>query len=169
MLELLNESDFKQLYDLLDQSFPPAEIRSFENQEKLLKRDDYNVYVLKENDEILAFFAEWQNEHYRFIEHLAVNEKYRSLGLGSKTLQAYTDLSSKPVVLEVEPPNDDIQQRRVKFYEKNGFSLTSFGYLQPVINEGHEGVPLVMMTYPKRMNDGELEQVKNWLDMTVYK
>ena len=169
MLELLKEKEFDQFYALLEDSFPKSEIRSFQGQKELLNLSVYNVYVLKEDEVILAFFAEWQNESHRFLEHLAVNEKYRSRGLGSKTLQAYTAQSDKPVVLEVEPPNDDIQIRRVKFYEKNGFHLTSYGYVQPVINEGYEGVPLVMMTYPKKLNHTELALVKDWLDETVYK
>lgn len=169
MLELLEKDDFEQLYALMDDSFPKAEIRNFKGQRELLENPHYNVYVLRKNSEILAFFAEWENESYRFIEHLAVNEKSRSQGLGSKTLQAYNALSSKPVLLEVEPPEDDMQRRRVKFYERNGFHLSSYSYVQPVINEGYESVPLVMMTYPEALSNEELKQVKNWLDQTVYK
>lgn len=169
MLELLDKDEFEQLYELMDESFPKAEIRNFKGQEELLQNPHYNVYVLRENSEILAFFAEWENEFCRFLEHLAVNKKYRSQGLGSKTLQAYNLLSSKPVVLEVEPPEDEIQKRRVKFYERNGFHLSSYGYIQPVINEGYESVPLVMMTYPEPLNNETLEEVKKWLDQTVYK
>lgn len=169
MLELLEKDEFEQLYALMEDSFPKAEIRNFKGQQELLENPHYNVYVLRENSEILAFFAEWENESYRFIEHLAVNEKFRSQGLGSKSLQAFITLNSKPVVLEVEPPTDDIQRRRIKFYERNGFHLSSYGYIQPVINEGYESVPLVMMTYPELLNNKELHQIKNWLDQTVYK
>lgn len=169
MLERLDKEEFGQLYALMEESFPPAEIRSFKGQQMLLDKPGYNVYVLRENSEILAFFAEWANQKYRFVEHLAVNEKYRSQGLGSKTLQAYSALSSKPVILEVEPPGDEIQIRRIKFYERNGFYLSSYSYLQPVINEGHEQVPLVLMTYPELLSNDTLKEVKDWLDQTVYK
>ncbi|HBV24253.1 MAG TPA: GNAT family N-acetyltransferase [Jeotgalicoccus sp.] len=169
MLERLDKNEFERLYALMDESFPPAEIRDFKGQQMLLDKPDYNVYVLRENGEILAFFAEWVNKKYRFVEHLAVNEKYRSQGLGSKTLQAYNALSSKPVILEVEPPEDEIQRRRIKFYERNGFHLSSYSYIQPVINEGHEQVPLVLMTYPELLDNDTLAEVKNWLDQTVYK
>lgn len=169
MLEQLEKDEFEQLYTLMTDSFPPSEIRNFKRQQMLLDKPDYNVYVLRENGEILAFFAEWTSTKYRFLEHLAVNEKHRSRGLGSKTLQAYTDMSSKPVVLEVEPPEDEIQRRRVKFYERNGFHLSSYSYIQPVINVGYDTVPLVMMTYPKPLDNSTLEEIKDWLDQTVYK
>lgn len=169
MLERLKKTEFEQLYALMDNSFPQAEIRNFKGQQRLLERPDYNVYVLRENGEILAFFAEWSSEKFRFIEHLAVNQKFRSQGLGSKTLQAYNAMSKKPVILEVEPPEDEIQIRRVKFYEKNGFHLSSYSYLQPVINEGYERVPLVLMTYPEPFGSETLAEVKDWLDQTVYK
>lgn len=169
MLERLEKSDFEQLYALMDESFPPAEIRNFKGQQKLLDEPGYNVYVLQKNGEILAFIAEWENEKYRFVEHLAVNDKYRSRGLGSKILKDYNARSSKPVILEVEPPEDDIQVRRVKFYERNGYHLSGFSYPQPVINEGHEQVQLVLMTYPKLLDNSILKEVKAWLDQTVYK
>lgn len=168
MLEILEEDEFKQLYELMEDSFPQSEIRTFESQQKLLNNPLYTVYVLREDREILAFFAEWQNDSYRFLEHLAVNKNYRSRGLGSKTLQLYHDLSDKPVVLEVEPPNDETQIRRVKFYEKNGYHLSSYGYIQPVINDGYDGIPLVLMTYPELLDNNELNKVKDWLDQTVY-
>lgn len=168
MLERLKDNEFKQLYDLMQDSFPESEIRTFENQQRLLKNPLYTVYVLREKEKILAFFAEWQNDTYRFLEHLAVNKNHRSRGLGSKTLQAYNNLSNKPVILEVEPPEDDIQIRRVKFYERNGYYLSSYSYIQPTINEGYEGIPLVLMTYPTKMDNIELNEVKYWLDQTVY-
>lgn len=168
MLEILNDEDFNKLYELMGDSFPLSEIRTFEGQKQLLSNPLYTVYVLREEGEVLAFFAEWQNESYRFLEHLAVNRNYRSRGLGSKTLQAYHDLNDKPVVLEVEPPNDEIQIRRVKFYEKNGYHLSSYSYIQPMINAGYEGTTLALMTYPTLLNGDELNNVKKWLDQTVY-
>lgn len=168
MLERLKDNEFEQLYDLMRDSFPESEIRTFENQQHLLNNPLYTVYVLREEKTILAFFAEWQNDTYRFLEHLAVNKDYRSRGLGSKTLQSYNALSNKPVILEVEPPEDNIQIRRVKFYERNGYYLSSYSYIQPTINDGHAGIPLVLMTYPKILDNVELSEVKYWLDQTVY-
>ena len=168
MLEKLQRADFDIFYKLLAESFPPSEIRSYEGQKNLLELDEYEIYVLKKDDELLAFFAEWANEDFRFVEHLAVNPSYRSQGLGSKTLKAYHEQDDRPVILEVETPKDEVSKKRIKFYEKNGYYLSNFQYMQPIINKGYDTVELVLMTYPKLLDSETLKQVKAWLNKTVY-
>ncbi|QQD84319.1 MULTISPECIES: GNAT family N-acetyltransferase [unclassified Jeotgalicoccus] len=169
MLEKLEDKAFDLVYQLMAESFPESERRTYQGQKDLLKLNNYNILVLKENDDILAFYAVWENEKYRFIEHLAVNPNYRSRGLGSKTLQAFHDLDNKPVILEVEAPDDETKKRRVQFYEKNGYYLTDFKYMQPKINKDLDTVELVQMTYPRELSTAELTEAKAWLDRTVYK
>lgn len=169
MLKKLKREEFDDFYKLLAASFPPSEIRNYEGQKNLLNLEQYEIYILKENQEILAFFAEWSNDDFRFIEHLAVNPAFRSQGLGSKTLQAYHAQDNRPVILEVEIPEDEVSKKRIKFYEKNGYELTDFKYNQPILNKGYDTVPLVLMTYPNLLDTKDLQQAKLWLDQTVYK
>ena len=77
MLEKLEDKAFDLVYQLMAESFPESERRTYQGQKDLLKLNNYNILVLKENDDILAFYAVWENEKYRFIEHLAVNPNYR--------------------------------------------------------------------------------------------
>lgn len=169
MLEILEEKDFDFVHQLMVDSFPPSERRTYQGQKDLLKRDDYKILVYMENDDILAFFAVWEHDKYRFLEHLAVNPNYRSRGLGSKTLRAFHELDNKTIILEVEPPVDETQKRRVLFYEKNGYFLSDFSYVQPKFHKDAETVDLVQMTYPRQLGTRDLEEAKRWLDRTVYK
>lgn len=168
MLKKMNDADFEQFYQLLSDNFPKSEIRTKEGQRKLLPLDDYCIYVEKSDGDIVGFLAEWSGEHHRFLEHLAVDEKFRGGGTGSHLLREYHDLNDKPVILEVEQPHDDTGYRRVKFYEKNGYTLNEFGYIQPPLFKDKTGVPLVLMSYPEALTGDGFDAFKEWVFKTVY-
>ncbi len=168
MLEKLYEKDFDEIFTILEEAFPPSERRTKADQRKLLDLEEYTIFGLKESGSLIGFVAEWEGPEYRFVEHFVVSETFRGNGAGSKLLNEYHDLSDKPVVLEVEPPENDIQKKRIKFYQRNGYHLTDYSYVQPTINADIKGVPLVLMTYPDGLTDARFSSVKDWLFTTVY-
>ena len=72
-------------------------------------------------------------------------------------------------MLEVEPPNGVLEQRRIGFYERLGFHLTPFDYVQPPLREGQADLPLRIMVYPKPLQDEEFNLFKEILYTEVYK
>ena len=168
MLKELYENDFDQIFTILEEAFPPSERRTKADQRKLMDLEEYTIFGLKEAGDLIGFVAEWEGPEYRFVEHFVVNEAFRGNGTGTKLLNEYHDLSDKPVVLEVEPPEDEIQKKRIKFYKRNGYHLTDYTYIQPTINADIKGVPLVLMTFPDRLTDDRFLSVKDWLFRTVY-
>lgn len=168
MLRKIQPDEFEQFHELLELNFPKNERRTKSSQKKLLELDCYTIYIEKEKNDIVGFFAEWSNNEFRFIEHLAVNENYRGKGTGSRLLKEYHELNNLPVILEVEPPEDNIQKRRVSFYERSGYNLTSFGYIQPPLYEGEGTIPLVLMSYPNMLDESQYKRFKAWAHETVY-
>lgn len=168
MLKALYEKDFEEIFSILEEAFPPSERRTKADQKKLMDLEEYTIYGLKEADDLIGFVAEWEGPEYRFVEHFVVNEAFRGNGVGSKLLNEYNELSDKPVVLEVEPPENDIQKKRIRFYKRNGYHLTEYSYVQPTINADIKGVPLVLMTYPDQLTDDRFLSIKDWLFSTVY-
>ncbi|CAM4163931.1 GNAT family N-acetyltransferase [Lacicoccus alkaliphilus] len=169
MLEELKKEDFEEVYAIMESSFPESERRTKERQRKLLDVEGYHLYGLKGNGEIIGFVAEWDGPDHRFVEHFAISAHARGGGIGTKLLQAYHTLRDKPVILEVEPPADEMQKRRIAFYERNGYHLSGCGYTQPVINENHPGIPLVLMSYPEALSEERFMLFKNWIFNTVYR
>ena len=147
MLQKLDKKDFDEIFSLLESAFPPSERRTKEDQEKLMDLDEYSIFGLKKRGSLIGFVAEWEGPEYRFVEHFVVNEAFRGNGIGSGLLSDYHDLSDKPVVLEVEPPENDVQKKRVRFYKRNGYHLSEYSYVQPTINADIKGV------YNKEIND----------------
>ena len=146
MLEKFRKYEFKEIYKIMEYSFPHDEIRSFKGQEKLLEHQNYSILVLRENDEILGFVAVWDFEKFVFLEHFAVTEKHRNKGIGNKILSELGQFANKKIILEVEHPSDDISIRRIDFYKRNDYILFDFNYIMPAYDENHKDVPLCIMS-----------------------
>ena len=57
------------------------------------------------------------------------------------------------IVLEVEPPYDEMKRRRIAFYERQGFCQNDYPYVQPPYREGETGVELILMSLPSPLSD----------------
>ena len=143
MIEKLDRREFDTVYTIMEQSFPLEEYRPYAAQRALLDNPTYDIYVAREKGEILGFGAAWQLEQWLFLEHLAVTPGCRNLGVGGQLLRFF---AGKHCCLEVELPETEISRRRIGFYERNGFFLNGYPYMQPSLGEGRSPVPLRIMT-----------------------
>ncbi|MEK5442343.1 MULTISPECIES: GNAT family N-acetyltransferase [unclassified Fredinandcohnia] len=168
MLTLLQEDQFENLYQLFEDSFPSDEYRPYHMQRSLLSAPHYQIYVYEKDHELAAFFATWEGPDFIFLEHFAVKSRFRNGGLGSKLLQAFLEQQVKPVVIEIEPPEGEIEKRRADFYKRNGFTLSEWGYVQPPLAKGQSAVSLVLMSYPKPLQEQAYKSFKNWVFNHVY-
>lgn len=162
--------DITSVYGIMDEAFPPSEKRSFEGQKKLLEEKQYSI-IPKYNllGELVGFIAVWSFDTFNFIEHIAISKKIRGKGIGSSLLKNYIKSCNKTIVLEVEPPNNDIAIRRIKFYERLGFNLNLFYYQQPPLRDGFSYIELKIMSYPRKISEEEFLPLKKQLYKTVYK
>ena len=168
MLEKLIPTDFDKVYALMEKSFPPDEHRPYDGQKALLDNPLYNIYVLPDGGDIKAFITLWQFEKLIFIEHFAVNPDYRNSGTGSRILQEIKSSFPCMICLEAELPDNELAQRRICFYERNGFCANDFPYVQPIYSEGQNPLPLVIMTSGRKITENEFDEIKNLLYRNVY-
>lgn len=168
MLKIMQQDQFDELYQLLEESFPADEYRDYKSQQVLLSHPLYKVFVYEENNELGAFFATWEGQDYIYLEHFAVKESLRNGGLGSKLLREFLSQQVKPVVLEIEIPKSGIEKRRAEFYVRNGFYLNEFGYDQPAFSPDKSPVPMVLMSYPNPLQDQAFQVFKDWIFSCVY-
>lgn len=168
MLRLLDKNDFDKVYKIMEKSFPADEYRPFDEQKALFEKDEYKVYICEDNGDIKGFIALWEFTNLVYIEHFAVSPSCRNCGIGSDMLRQVTASAKKLVCLEVEPPNEDISIRRIGFYERNGFYLSNYPYMQPAISEGRRPVPLRIMTFGKKIDRLTFNDIKYMLYTNVY-
>ncbi|NLC41607.1 MAG: GNAT family N-acetyltransferase [Erysipelothrix sp.] len=169
MLEKLKIEDFKQVYDLIELSFPQDEYRSYENQRALLNDESYSISVLySSHKEVMAFIASWEFEHFIYIEHFALNPRHRGSGIGTQLLEEFVNNAKSVVCLEVEMPENEMAHRRIKFYERNGFYLNDFPYHQPSLDFGKDNIPLRIMSFGALLSLIQFEHVQSTLYRVVY-
>jgi len=171
LIEKLLECDFDKMFDIMEASFPFDEYRTHDEQKALLDNPFYQVFVLKDsyNNSVKAFVAVWEFEDFTFIEHFAVDPQYRNTGIGAKILIKLFDLFGTTICLEVEPPEDELTSRRIGFYQRNGFFLNHYPYMQPSISKGKNTIPLLIMTSGKPASEEEFESYKKVIYKEVYK
>lgn len=168
-ISLLKKNEFTNIYKIMEEAFPKAEIRSYHKSLSLLDHSKYRIFTIKNcKDNINAFIADWQFKHFRFVEHFAVAKNSRGLGLGSKTMKKYLALEDKPVFLEVEDLKTVEAKRRISFYENLGFILNDFGYIQPPLQKTDKKIPLSIMSYPKPISKKQFPQIKEKVFSSVY-
>ncbi len=168
-MQRLSESDFEEVFRLLEIAFPEDEYRTYEEQKTLLSEPAYKLYGIKKGDTLIAFTAVWDLTSLLFIEHLAVNPAFRNGGIGAGLLQELIRMSDKTVCLEVEPPQTEMAVRRIGFYRRNGFFLNAYPYIQPAMSAGRNPVPLQVMTHGHAVDLDEFETIRNLLYERVYK
>lgn len=123
-------------YSRLTDYFPEKEMKSKKHFE-LLFQEKQGIYKLLEGSDHLVVYFEQAD--YIFIDFILVFGSSRGKGRGSMILNELKQLG-KAIILEVEPAtfNDPESEKRIRFYEKNGFlKMNSIGYerIHVVTNE----------------------------------
>ena len=163
MLQFTSQSDFSEIYRIMQASFSDDEYRPYDEQLALFEEPEYRIYYMP-----AGFLAVWEFESFIYIEHFAVDPALRNSGTGSAMLQELVKQYQKPICLEVELPEDELTRRRIGFYERNGFVFNEYPYIQPPISKGKSPVPLRIMTYGSAITQDTFEEMKRVLYQRVY-
>lgn len=160
---------FDEIYAIMDVSFPDTELRTYEEQQALLNNPHYRIICeTDELNKISGILAVWEFDEFRYVEHIAVNPAIRGGGIGRKMMEMYIAQSTKPVLLEVEPASDELTQRRIGFYERLGFHLNTFPYVQPPLRKGNADLELNIMSYPRLLMEAEFKPFRETLYKEVF-
>lgn len=152
-------------------AFPIEEVRPRENAKAQLRNPKYCIWISKNAaDQNLGFIAEWDLGASLFLEHVAVDQTLRGVGVGSEMMAAYLAQVAKPVVIEVEDEKIEINQRRIGFYQRLGFQLSEYGYDQPVYRgDLSKKIPLKMMSYPDPLTAASFADFRDQVFTKIYK
>lgn len=149
----LHENDYQAFLDLYNESFPADERREYRDANHLagfinIKNGKFNIFAAKDGDRFLGFLSYWNLKGYTYIEHFAVIPEKRGNNIGSGMLNhLFTDVSGN-VLIEVEIPGSHEAERRIHFYERNGFRVRDeFDYVQPPYSSGKNPVKMLLMTH----------------------
>jgi ribosomal protein S18 acetylase RimI-like enzyme len=153
-IRIRNEKDvfFPAFWKIYESAFPFCERRSLEEQNRIFSNETYFLNIWLENEILLGLIGWWDCGDLRFIEHYAVHPDYRSRGYGSRLLSGWIKQNSLPVLLEIEPPIDELSRRRQLFYRKLGFRDNAVKHYQPPYHKEEKTLKLWLMSYPHEIS-----------------
>lgn len=163
-----NTQKFRNFWEIYVNSFDPNERRSQDSQIKLLNNKLYKLFIALEENQSVGFLAAWEFDKVVYIEHFAITEKLRNKGIGTALLMDYLAQKNKLIILEVDRPENEIAKRRIVFYERLGFRLNIYDYIQPPYEQDKQVVPMFLMTFPREINNDEFLEIRSLFYRLVY-
>lgn len=145
-------SDIDEIYSLLCASFDREEIRDGADFAATFDDPRFFPYNIIADVQTVGFIGVWELDGFTYIEHFATYPKYRNRGYGAATLRTLENRYSK-LILEAEPPTDEIRLRRSEFYKRAGFAVNDCEYLQPPFRASDKPFPLKLLSYPAPFDD----------------
>ena len=166
---LLTEEPRYTMHAIIDDNYA-AELQANSQKPKANSQvPTANSQGLKANSQkLLGLLTTWHFETFVYIEHFAIAPALRSQGYGTEALKTFISKQEKPIILEAEPPTDDITRRRIGFYQRNGLTMYDFPYIQPAYTPESKPVELRLMG-TLNTNVTPLTLISSTLYRTVYK
>lgn len=161
-----HEHYFEEAWSIYKQSFPIYEQRLLEDQEKAMNHPNFSFTAIVEDEKVIAMIGYWTWDNYQYIEHLAVHPSMRGRQIGTTILN---DLAKQKnlIILEIDPPIDEISIRRLHFYEGVNFKLNDYNHVHPPYRKGYQGHDLKILSYEKPINEAMFKNFKHYLVETV--
>ena len=110
----------------------------------------------------------WETEEFIYIEHFCILPEMRGKKYGQKALELLGG-ERKTVILEIDPPIDDVSVRRKRFYERSGYQANRFAHVHPPYKKGFKGHDLVVMSSPDQLSEAEYRAFNSYLSAVVMK
>lgn len=148
-----SDKGWKEATALYREAFPAREIRSEADHLRALDDPLYEADGIWLGEQFAGLLYFWRWGEWRYIEHLAVNPELRGRSIGSEALGAFC--RNRRVILEIDPPEDEVSIRRLHFYRRQGFVENPQHYLHPSFRRPFETHRLVLLSYPRAIENDE--------------
>ena len=165
---LTDETDlrYNKAMELYAISFPAHEQRRLASQKRILGDEAYHFMLLYEEETFVGTALYWEQEEFLYLEHFCIEPIHRSKGYGAKAL-ALLIQSGKTVILEIDPPVDELSCRRKGFYLRCGFAENPYPHVHPPYHPDTPGHPLVILSAPDAIDEGTYERLSRYLQTHV--
>lgn len=161
---------YRFVEDLLHESFPDDERRDDEMQRYNTDHNPlFTSYLITDEDVKIGLITLWKLNGFCYVEHLATSPDVRNKGYGKSIIETLlNDFHPSIIVLEVELPENELSRRRIRFYERNGFSLCRKSYLQPPYRKSSMSIPMYIMYSGTESIDNMFDEIKSEIYDKVY-
>lgn len=162
---------WSEIWRVYEQSFPTKERRSARAHACAQTDSDFTTVAAFDSDgNFAALLFYWEYDNTVYVEHLAVNPVMRGRNVGSRLMSDFlASVAPRTVVLEIEPPEDEMSRRRKKFYQRLGMVACDFDYVHPSFASGENARPhpLVLMSYPEALTSEQYDRFVEYMRKRV--
>ena len=167
-LRTADDPAFAHAMALYADSFPEHEQRLAPSQRCIMAHAQYHFGPLYYGGRFAGLILYWDAGGYFYVEHPCIVPERRGRGLGTAALERLAE-AGKPVILEIDPPVDEISRRRQAFYERAGFAANPHAHVHPPYRPENSGHALMVMSRPRPLMDGEYTAFAAYLSDVVMK
>lgn len=161
------DKGWQEAWELYENAFPYKERRSPDDHLRALADPQFEADGIWTDDGLAGIIYHWKFDgETRYVEHLAISPSLRGQNMGSKALTAFCERAGR-VILEIDPPVDEISIRRLHFYQRLGFVENPQEYLHPSFRAPFVTHKLVLMSYPLPLADDEARHFADFVRETV--
>lgn len=157
---------YARAMELYARSFPWHEQREADSQARILTCAEHCFNLIFEEERWIGLLLAWKAKEFTYVEHFCMLPEVRGRGYGARALEMLA-AEGAPVILEIDPPVDDISRRRRAFYERCGFQLNGFAHVHPAYHRDCAGHVLGVMSNPGRLNREAYCAFVRYLEDTV--
>ncbi|CAJ1825815.1 GNAT family N-acetyltransferase [Aeromonas veronii] len=163
----VNHPAWPLVWQIYGESFPRYEQRQSQHQPQKMRDPRYHCQIFYQDGLLLGFIFWWACGEQVYIEHLAINPALRGRNYGSRLLAEFCERAGKTVILEIDPPEDEIAIRRLRFYQGLGFCLNDYAHLHPPYHSDYQGHALRVLSYPRLLEEEAYQRFNSMLVETV--
>ncbi len=161
--------EFAPLFPLYEMAFPQEERRDRDSFSEVFLDTHAEFWFVEQRGEVQGFLNTWRFEECLYGEHFAVFPEARGNRIGEHALRVVLEHERLPILIEIEPPEDEIKMRRKAFYERMGLRVVSTTYQQPPYAKGGLGLPLYLMSNHEGLHGERLSAALRSLASYVYR
>ncbi len=161
-----DDSRFQDAIALYSISFPAHELRESASQCGIMSQPEYHFDMIYDVGLWCGDILYWETAGFIYVEHFCIRTELRGQRIGQRALELLGE-RGKLVILEIDPPVDDISIRRRGFYERCGYCENPFPHVHPPYHAGNAGHELVIMSCPRPLSEEEYNRFNTYLRETV--
>lgn len=167
MIRVTSVNSRSDVWLIYESAFPRSERRSRVQHELAMRSDPtFHCKQLMLGEKVVGLLFYWELPSCLFVEHLAVAEQCRGLGVGTAALK-WLQEQGKLLILEIEPPQDAPSRRRLAFYQAAGFVLLPYEHVQLPFHADTPSVPMRLLSWPCAAAASDVECLENCLRHTI--
>lgn len=164
-----DEAHYAFVEKVLVDSFPQNEYRDLPDFRDFTDNNPlFHNNIILENDRLAGMITYWDFSDFYYIEHFAIDKSMRGKGYGAYSLFLLKRMINKPLVLEVELPVKEQSLRRIRFYQRQGFSLMNNYYEQPPYRPSDNSYPMLIMVYDEKGRGVDFKAIRSTIYREVY-